>query len=94
MLRFVLFAYRPLADVDLCHTLAIPDNPDAEFTPSDEDFRRHVPGEPAVAPPSHTAEGRFEVDAMERRIICCAGNFLEVKQHHGRVASCEELPRF
>lgn len=45
MLRFVLFACRPLMVSELLHTLPIRDSSDVEFTASDESFRKNVPPE-------------------------------------------------
>jgi hypothetical protein len=63
MFQFVLFARRPLTVQELLHALGIPDDPGAQFAPSDEDFKKRVP--------------------LERRIISCGGNFVEVKRHRG-----------
>ncbi|EFY94395.2 Ankyrin repeat-containing domain protein [Metarhizium robertsii ARSEF 23] len=45
MLRFVLFARRPLAVDELLHALGIPDDPELypKFTPSDDSFQKSVP---------------------------------------------------
>ena len=61
MLRFVLFTYRPLGLDELGQALAMPDNPDSEFSYSDESLERDV------------------IYSVEKRIISCAGNFLEIK---------------
>jgi ankyrin repeat domain-containing protein 50 len=90
LFRFVLFARRPLTVAELRHTLGIQDNPNTEFTPSDEDFQRRIPPKPAIVLRSHTGDGRYGIDPMEQRIIHCGGNFLEVKQDHGIIASYEE----
>ena len=45
MFRFVLFARRPLLVDELLHTLGIQDNPDTEFTLSDDSFQRRIPSE-------------------------------------------------
>jgi hypothetical protein len=74
MFRFVLFARRLLTVAELRHTLGVQDNPNTEFTLSDEDFQRRIPAQSVI----------------ERRIIHCGGNFLEIKQNHGTVASYEE----
>jgi hypothetical protein len=65
MFQFVLFACRPLAVPELHHALAIPDDPDAEFDPSDESFEELI------------------VSGIERRIIHCGGNILEIKNSQG-----------
>ncbi|KAI9771315.1 MAG: hypothetical protein M1840_002285 [Geoglossum simile] len=84
MIRFVLFVRRPLAVDELRHALGIPDNPDTEYTPSDEDFQRSIPAKPGE---SH------EIDPMVQRIIHCGGNFLETKGDHGTVMSyAKETP--
>jgi ankyrin repeat domain-containing protein 50 len=70
MFQLVLFARRPITAEELCHALGIPDNPDTQFIPSDENFQLN--------------------DAIERRIIYCGGNFLEIRQHDGTVASHKE----
>ena len=43
MFQFVLFGRRPLAVDELLHALGIPDNPNTEFTPSDESFQKRIP---------------------------------------------------
>jgi hypothetical protein len=84
MFRFVLFARRPLTVAELRHALGIQDNPDVEFTPSDEDFQSRIPDQLGISPNSLAAEGRRRVDPMEQRIIACGGNFLEIKEIHGK----------
>jgi hypothetical protein len=81
MFRFVLFARRPLTVAELRHTLGIQDNPDIEFTLSDEDFQSRIPAQPT--PPPNAVEVHRRIDPMEQRIIHCGGNFLEIKQSHG-----------
>ncbi|KAH8696888.1 hypothetical protein GQ44DRAFT_633885, partial [Phaeosphaeriaceae sp. PMI808] len=46
--RFVLFGRRPLTVDELLHALGIPDNPDAQFTPSDGFFERRIPPEQRI----------------------------------------------
>jgi len=92
MFRFVLFACRPLTVDELLHALGIPHDPDTEFTPSDEYFQQRIPVQRAITPSSHAAEGLCGIDAIERRIIHCGGNFLEIKRHHGTVVSSEKPP--
>ena len=90
MFRFILFARRPLTVAELRHTLGIQDNPETEFTLSDEDFQRRIPAQPVIVPSSYTVEGRRRIDPMGQRIIHCGGNFLEIKQNHGTNASYKE----
>ncbi|KAF8245704.1 hypothetical protein K440DRAFT_586825, partial [Wilcoxina mikolae CBS 423.85] len=56
--RWVLFGFRPLTVVELCHALAVPD--ERSLMVSYEEFRRR------------------EVRGMEKRIMHCGGNFLEI----------------
>jgi len=65
MFRLVLFTNRPLRLAELHHALAIPDDPDAEFSSSDELFEKDL------------------IHGIEKRIIHCGGNFLEIKGLHG-----------
>ncbi|KAF8539359.1 hypothetical protein BDD12DRAFT_838456, partial [Trichophaea hybrida] len=58
ILRWVLFGFRPLTVVELCHALAVPD--DRSLMVSYEEFRQR------------------EVRGMEKRIVHCGGNFLEI----------------
>jgi hypothetical protein len=69
MFKLVLFACRPLNATELRHALGIPDNPNAEFIPSDDGF--------------------YLVDEIERRLIHCAGNLLEIRRHDGIITSCK-----
>ncbi|KNB04568.1 hypothetical protein FOXG_06629 [Fusarium oxysporum f. sp. lycopersici 4287] len=46
--RFVLFAKRPLAVDELLHALGIPNNPDTQFTPSNDSFRKRIPSEQRI----------------------------------------------
>ncbi|GIC84980.1 uncharacterized protein Aud_000807 [Aspergillus udagawae] len=43
LLRFVLFAKRPITVDEACHILAVPDRSDAEFLVSDAVFRKRIP---------------------------------------------------
>jgi hypothetical protein len=90
MFRFILFARRHLTVAELRHTLGIQDNPDIEFTQSDEDFQRRIPVQPFIAPPSHAVKRQRTIDPMEQRIIHCGGNLLEIKQNCGTVTSYKE----
>jgi ankyrin repeat domain-containing protein 50 len=90
LLRFVLFARRPLTVAELRHVLGIQDSPDTEFMPSSEDFQRRIPAKPSIVPPSGTGERRCGNDPMEQRIIHCGGNLLEIKQNHGTIAPFKE----
>jgi hypothetical protein len=63
--RFVLFAYRPLSLAELQQALAIEDDPDGEFTFSDELFNTKL------------------IYGMDKRIVHCGGNFLEIRGHSG-----------
>ncbi len=90
LFRFVLFAHRPLTLAELRHTIGIPDHPDIEFTPSDEDFQSRIPAQLSIVPPVPASEARRGIDPMEQRIIHCGGNFLEIEQSHGITTSCKE----
>jgi hypothetical protein len=61
MFRLVLFAYRPLRLEEFRQALAIPDDLQGEFSPSDESFEDNL------------------ILGIDKRIIHCGGNLLEVK---------------
>jgi hypothetical protein len=46
--RFLLFGRRPLTVDELLHALGISDNPDTQFTLSDDSFQRRIPSEPRI----------------------------------------------
>ncbi|KAF8535735.1 hypothetical protein BDD12DRAFT_326423 [Trichophaea hybrida] len=62
MFQLVLFAYRPLRLEEFHQALAIADDLQAEFSPSDESFEKEL-----------------ILGIINKRIIHCGGNFLEVK---------------
>ena len=43
--RFALFGRRPFTVDELLHALGVPDDPDTQFTPSDDSFQRRIPFE-------------------------------------------------
>jgi len=61
MFQLVLFAYRPLRIAEIQQALAISDDVDAEYSPSDKSFEDELIGDTV------------------KRIICCGGNFLDIK---------------
>jgi hypothetical protein len=61
MFRLVLFASRPLRLAELQHALAIPDDLNTEFSPSDRSFEKQL------------------IHGIDKRVIHCGGNFLEIK---------------
>jgi len=72
MFRLALFACRPLRLEEFKQALAIPDDPLAEFSLSDETFENEL------------------IIGIERCLIHCGGNFLEVKGLSGTF--CLEYP--
>ena len=66
MFQLALFAHRPLTLAEFQHALAIEDDPNAEFVPSDyESFEYKL------------------IEGIDKRIIQCGGNFLEIKNFDG-----------
>jgi ankyrin repeat domain-containing protein 50 len=66
MFQLALFARRPLTVAEFQHALAIEDDPNAEFVPSDyESFEDEL------------------IEGIDKRIIQCGGNFLEIKGFDG-----------
>jgi hypothetical protein len=61
MFQLVLFAYRPLRIAEIQQALAISDDVDAEYSPSDKSFEDELIGDTV------------------KRIICCGGNFLDIR---------------
>ncbi|KAF8535926.1 hypothetical protein BDD12DRAFT_750283, partial [Trichophaea hybrida] len=61
--ELVLFAFRPLRVPEIRQALAIPDNIDADYSPSDESFK----------------DGLIKIKRIKKRIIHCGGDFLEIK---------------
>lgn len=45
MIQFIPFARRPVTVEEVLHALGVPENPETEFCPSDEIFRRRIPSE-------------------------------------------------
>lgn len=67
MFRLVMFACRPLRLEELQQTLAISDDLDAEFSPSDDLFDEEC------------------IQGIEKHIIYCGANFLEIKGVYGNL---------
>jgi hypothetical protein len=74
MFQLVLFAYRPLRLGEFHQALAIADDLQTEFSPSDESFENEL------------------ILGINKRIIHCAGNFLEVKGVPGTFFPSNALP--